>query len=156
MGTNAATICAKVIDNTFEVLTVQSLAVTQAIEFLQIQDKLSSKGKAFYDSIRKIVPVFKEDEMSVDQFSLFKDVVDNGDFVEVTGILFVTQKGQQSIMVREWRMLSKSLLPLPERTRGARAPAPRAGTRRRRRRARARSPCSSRARPRERDCREGT
>ncbi len=63
MGTNAATICAKVIDNTFEVLTVQSLAVTQAIEFLQIQDKLSSKGKLFYDSIRKIVPVFKEDEV---------------------------------------------------------------------------------------------
>ena len=63
MGTNAATICAKVIDNTFEVLTVQSMAVTQAIEFLQIQDKLSSKGKAFYDSIRKIVPVFKEDEV---------------------------------------------------------------------------------------------
>ncbi len=39
------------------------MAVTQAIEFLQIQDKLSSKGKAFYDSIRKIVPVFKEDEV---------------------------------------------------------------------------------------------
>ena len=25
--------------------------------------KLSSKGKAFYDSIRKIVPAFKEDEV---------------------------------------------------------------------------------------------
>lgn len=63
MGTNAATICAKVIDNTFEVLAVQSLAVTQAIEFLAIQDKLSSKGKRFYDLIRKMVPVFKEDEV---------------------------------------------------------------------------------------------
>ena len=63
MGTNAATICAKVIDNTFEVSTVQSLAVTQAIEFLAIQDKLSSKGKNFYELIRKIVPVFKEDEV---------------------------------------------------------------------------------------------
>ena len=63
MGTNAATICAKVIDNTFEVLTVQSLAVTQAIEYLQIQDKLSTKGKAFYEAIRKIVPAFKDDEV---------------------------------------------------------------------------------------------
>jgi len=63
MGTNAATICAKVIDNTFEVLAVQSMAVTQAIEYLQIQNQLSSKGKDFYTRIRKIVPVFKEDEV---------------------------------------------------------------------------------------------
>ena len=63
MGTNAASICAKVIDNTFEVLSVQSLAVTQAVEYLEIQSKLSSKGKEFYDSIRKIVPTFKEDEV---------------------------------------------------------------------------------------------
>jgi histidine ammonia-lyase len=63
MGTNAASICAKVIDNTFEVLSVQSLAVTQAVEYLEIQSKLSSKGKEFYDSIRKIVPAFKEDEV---------------------------------------------------------------------------------------------
>ncbi len=63
MGTNAATICAKVIDNTFEVLAVQSMAVAQAIEYLQIQNQLSSKGKDFYTRIRKIVPVFKEDEV---------------------------------------------------------------------------------------------
>lgn len=63
MGTNAATICAKVIDNTFEVLAVQSMAVIQAIEYLQIQDQLSTKSKAFYSSIREIFPVLKEDEV---------------------------------------------------------------------------------------------
>ena len=63
MGTNAATICAKVVDNTFEVLAVQSMAVTQAIEYLQIQNKLSSQGKKFYESIREIIPIFKEDEV---------------------------------------------------------------------------------------------
>lgn len=63
MGTNAATICAKVIDNTFEVMAVQSMAVIQAIEYLQFQDRLSTKGKAFYTSIRKILPILKEDEV---------------------------------------------------------------------------------------------
>jgi lysyl-tRNA synthetase class 2 len=46
------------------------------------------------------------------------EYVDHADFIEVTGELFLTKRGQQSLMVRCWRLLSKALLPLPEKWHG--------------------------------------
>jgi histidine ammonia-lyase len=61
MGTNAALITKKVIENSFEVMAIEMITIVQAIEFLKVKDKVSSKTKAMYDAIRKIVPAFKED-----------------------------------------------------------------------------------------------
>lgn len=61
MGTNAAWLTKKVIDNSFEVLSIQLLTLIQAIEYLECYEDLSPKGKNVYDQIRKIVPAFKED-----------------------------------------------------------------------------------------------
>ncbi|SUX47592.1 HAL/PAL/TAL family ammonia-lyase [Chryseobacterium indoltheticum] len=61
MGTNAAVICRKVIENAFEVLAIEAITVIQAIEYLGYQDKVSSETKALYDDIRKIIPVFSND-----------------------------------------------------------------------------------------------
>ncbi len=72
----------------------------------------------FQDGSGRFQAVVKEDELPAESFQLFKDVIDSGDFVEFTGPLFTTQKGQQSILVREWRMLTKSLLPLPDKYHG--------------------------------------
>ncbi len=57
----------------------------------------------------------KKDEMDVSVFDLFVDTVDTGDFIEVSGFLFVTKKGQQTLQVSNWKMLTKSLLPLPDK-----------------------------------------
>ena len=62
--------------------------------------------------------VLKKDEMEADIFSLFVDTVDNGDFVSVTGYLFVTARGEQSILIKDWHMATKSLLPLPDKWHG--------------------------------------
>ncbi|MCF2220119.1 aromatic amino acid ammonia-lyase [Chryseobacterium sp. PS-8] len=61
MGTNAAVICRKVIENAFEVLTIESITIVQAIEYLGFQDKISSATKELYDEIRKIIPAFSDD-----------------------------------------------------------------------------------------------
>ncbi|MGB5553998.1 MAG: aromatic amino acid ammonia-lyase [Flavobacteriaceae bacterium] len=61
MGTNAALITKKVIENAYEVIAIEMITVVQAIEYLNVQDKVSSKTKAMYDAVRKIVPPFKED-----------------------------------------------------------------------------------------------
>ncbi len=75
-----------------------------------------------FDGTAKIQVVFKKDnsisyikkESIEDVFELFKETADAGDFIEVSGIPFLTQSGQQSVEVAAWRMLSKSLLPLPD------------------------------------------
>ena len=70
------------------------------------------------DATGTIQAVFKEDVIPTEIFQLFKDVVDGGDFIEVTGTLFVTQRGENSILVESWRMVTKSLLPLPDKYHG--------------------------------------
>jgi lysyl-tRNA synthetase class 2 len=58
--------------------------------------------------------VFQQSEMSAASFELFGKAVDAGDFIEVTGVAFKTQRGHQSLKATSWRMLSKSLLPIPD------------------------------------------
>lgn len=61
MGTNAALIAKKVIENAFEVVAIELITIVQAIEYLKVQDEVSTETRKMYDEIRTIVPVFKED-----------------------------------------------------------------------------------------------
>lgn len=61
MGTNAAVICRKVIENAFEVLAIELITIVQAVEYLGFQDKISSSTKELYDEVRKIIPAFSDD-----------------------------------------------------------------------------------------------
>ncbi|MCG2460183.1 aromatic amino acid ammonia-lyase [Flavobacteriaceae bacterium F89] len=61
MGTNAALTTKKVIENSFEVVAIEIITIVQAIEYLEVQDKVSSKTRKMYDEIRKLVPIFIED-----------------------------------------------------------------------------------------------
>ncbi len=51
-------------------------------------------------------------------FDNLKDIVDIGDWIGVSGIIKKTNKGELSIKVSTWRMLSKSLQPLPDKWHG--------------------------------------
>ena len=61
MGTNAAVICRKVIENAFEVFAIELITVVQAVEYLGFQEQISSSTKELYTDIRKIMPAFSED-----------------------------------------------------------------------------------------------
>lgn len=61
MGTNAALITQKVINNTFEILAIELITVIQAIEYLEVKDKVSSKSRKLYQEMRTMMPNFKED-----------------------------------------------------------------------------------------------
>jgi lysyl-tRNA synthetase class 2 len=52
----------------------------------------------------------------------FGEVADIGDFISVSGMLLVTQRGEESIMATSWEMAAKSLLPLPEKWHGLQDP----------------------------------
>lgn len=70
------------------------------------------------DANEKFQSVLKKDELPEDVFNLFVDTVDSGDFISVTGTLFVTARGEQSILIKDWCMATKSLLPLPDKWHG--------------------------------------
>lgn len=66
------------------------------------------------DGTGKIQLFLKKDEIGEEAFDLFQSAVDNGDFIEAAGSLVRTKSGQESIQVSEWRMLAKTLLPVPD------------------------------------------
>jgi lysyl-tRNA synthetase class 2 len=71
-----------------------------------------------FDGTEKVQAVFKKDEMSSDVFDLFMATVDIGDFVSVNGLPAKSKTGEQSLFVKNWQMVAKSLLPLPEKWAG--------------------------------------
>ena len=61
MGTNTALLCAQVIENVRQVMSILYIALAQAVDCLKIEDSLALASRRVYDEIRRIVPVFVED-----------------------------------------------------------------------------------------------
>jgi len=70
------------------------------------------------DGTGKIQAYFKRDRIGERGYKFFLDNFDIGDFIEVRGILFKTKKGERTIEAADYKMLAKSLLPLPEKWHG--------------------------------------
>ncbi len=62
--------------------------------------------------------LLKKDEMDDKLFDLFAETIDIGDFIEINGKLFVTKRGEKTLQVAGWKILAKSLRPLPEKWHG--------------------------------------
>lgn len=60
--------------------------------------------------------LFKKDDMTGDLgFDDFKALADRGDFIEATGVLDLSQRGEPSLFVHEFKILTKSLRSFPEK-----------------------------------------
>jgi len=75
MGSNAALICKKVIMNSYEVLAIEWMTILQAIDYLKMQDKLSTKSKAAYDKLREVFPCFVEDGVRYKEVKAVRDYI---------------------------------------------------------------------------------
>ena len=80
------------------------------------------QGKASFaelmDSSGKIQVYFNRDEICPDDDKtkyndLYKKLLDIGDIIGITGELFRTKVGEKTILVKDFKLLSKSLRPLP-------------------------------------------
>jgi histidine ammonia-lyase len=79
MGCNAALMTKKVIDNSFEVLSIQMMTVLQAIDYLECVPRLSSKTLTVYTEIRKIFPKFIEDKPKYKDLEKIKKYFEKSD-----------------------------------------------------------------------------
>ncbi|MGY8952220.1 MAG: aromatic amino acid lyase, partial [Flavobacteriales bacterium] len=73
MGTNAALITKKVIDNSFEVLSILFMSLTMAVDILDCKDKLSDTSQKVYNEIREVFPSFVEDYPKYDEVRKVKE-----------------------------------------------------------------------------------
>jgi len=78
-------------------------------------------GKASFVTIRDqkgdLQLYFREDDIGKDSYELFKKL-DLGDIIGASGYVFKTKKGEVTIYVKEFTLLTKSLRPLPEKYHG--------------------------------------
>ncbi len=84
---------------------ILALRDTGGLIFVNFND-----GTATFQALLK-----KED---TENFELFQKAMDIGDFVEFFGKLFITKRGEKTIEVKSWRILTKSIRPLPEKWHG--------------------------------------
>ncbi len=76
---------------------------------------------AFFDieeNTGKIQCFVSEDSVGENLYSFFLQNFDIGDFIEARGVLFTTKRNERSLKVADVKMISKSLLPLPEKWHG--------------------------------------
>ncbi len=66
------------------------------------------------DQTEKIQLLFKQDKLGKDKMKFFENFFDLGDFLEIQGILFKTKRREKTLEVRDFKLLSKSLRPLPK------------------------------------------
>lgn len=73
-------------------------------------------GSCFMDIVDgsgRVQAFVRKDNLEAGDYQDFKDWIDHGDFVELTGVAFMTKTKQPTILVSKFKLLSKALLPLP-------------------------------------------
>jgi lysyl-tRNA synthetase class 2 len=72
----------------------------------------------FEDGTGKIQGLLAIDKMGETNYQSFLDNFDIGDFIEARGTLFETKRGERTIQIVDYKLISKSLRPLPEKWHG--------------------------------------
>jgi lysyl-tRNA synthetase class 2 len=92
---------------------IKSKRVSGKIAFATVVDESCRDGFQF---------IFKQDDLQSNpenpqilSFSDYKDLFDEGDFIEATGILDFSLRGEPSLFVQEFRILTKTLKPIPDK-----------------------------------------
>src|SRR5664279_5509240 len=70
------------------------------------------------DQAGRIQILLRKGNLPDEEFETFKNLVDSGDIIGIKGELFRTQRGENSISVSQFSLLSKSLCSLPEKFHG--------------------------------------
>ena len=105
----------KNIKENFEALEGQTVKIAGRIVARRIMGKASFVG--LKDTSGKIQLYVRRDDVGEDVYAGFKKW-DIGDIVGVEGFVFKTQTGEISVHATSITLLSKSLLPLPEKFHG--------------------------------------
>lgn len=105
----------KAIKSNFEEMDGKAVSIAGRIMSMRVM------GKAAFcdiqDKTGRIQLYVKRDNLGEDVYKYFKKL-DIGDIIGVTGTVFMTQKGEISISAETYVLLSKALLPLPEKYHG--------------------------------------
>ncbi len=116
--------------NPYPEVTKRSCTITEALKHFAIWKRqkknlylcgriwaIRGHGKLIFVDIKdqsgKIQLILKADILK-DKIQFFQDFFDRGDFIEAKGTLYLTKRGEKSLLVNDFKILAKSLRPLPK------------------------------------------
>ncbi len=102
----------------FEAQTKTGVPISVAGRVMALRGQGAILFAVLFDGTERIQAIIKKDVLKDENFSLFFNTVDVGDFISVTGMAKLSERGEPSVMTDSWVMASKSLLPLPEKWHG--------------------------------------
>jgi len=105
------------VDNFLEnhaVLLKNSEEIVLAGRVMSIREHGGSLFVDIFDGTVKAQIYFKKENLKENRFEQFILLVDTGDIIEVGGVAFTTKRGMPSLLGNSWRMLAKSLVPVPD------------------------------------------
>jgi lysyl-tRNA synthetase class 2 len=91
----------------------EPVTVTVVGRLLSIRDMGRTIFAHIEDRDGKLQLYLREDELGPDQLDIFSDAFDWGDFIQAQGQIFLTKSQEVTVRVESYRMLAKSLYPLP-------------------------------------------
>jgi len=104
--------------NDFERLSRSKTKLSLVGRIRSIREHGGSTFLHFEDGTAKIQAYLKRDKVGVENYRFFSANFDVGDFIEISGVLFKTKRGEKTIEAVGFKILAKSLLPLPEKWHG--------------------------------------
>lgn len=121
--------------NPYPAISKRELSLKDAIDsFSQLEEKkeekwiggriMSLRGQGaiifitLFDGTASFQGLLKKDIIGEEKLNLFNEVIDIGDFIEISGTFFITKRGEKTCEAKDWRILTKTLLPLPEKWHG--------------------------------------
>src|SRR3989338_10796916 len=97
-----------------EILEKNSEEVILAGRVMSIREHGGSLFVDIFDGTIKAQIYFKKENLKENRFEQFILLVDTGDIIEVGVVAFTTKRGMPSLLGNSWRMLAKSLVPVPD------------------------------------------
>ena len=91
----------------------EEVVATISGRLLSVRDMGKTVFANVTDKDGRIQLFLRRDEVGEEMHQVFRRLLDLGDFIQATGVLFRTRTGEVSLRVSEWTLLSKSVSPLP-------------------------------------------
>ena len=114
--TNRTHLAKEILDD-FEKIEKAKQEVTVAGSIRNIRSHGNLTFAKLEDDSGQIQLALQKKELN-DQYKTFVKLIDMGDFLEARGEVFTTHKGEKSINIKSWRILTKAIRPLPDKWAG--------------------------------------